>query len=628
MSNPSSSEHVERAFTWVALALLTTVALSFFAVRLAKTSFAERESAAGAVSIWSIDRDQVVRDAKQRVHVMGRGTHFSADTTMVSLVSGVHVSGIGFASKEELWFDVLPEWVEGVEPGKAIDLEIRSPLEDGTRETVLVSLRITDEEEPIDLELSSFAGKDHVTVDQGFVIFGYRPKGYAPFTFTLERLTNGEEIRQVTESSLEQLGVALEEGANGFEVRLEDALGREVLDFVEVEWWPRAPSASTLAAVALSGGGYSGPPISWGATPADQPPAGDCAMGNDPSGCVSCGEPEGGRSVNDEIQAPPNGYVSTEAQASAGVGVEVHTGDFVIDEAVDLVVPGRGLDFVWTRSYASGINLDGWLGTNWDFGYGAYFKADTGAGTGDFSRGDTRRDTYSGYSSMTGVFSSHPDGYFDIQTGVVTLVSEVQQTKRNGFVQKFDLTTGRLKSRADRYGNTISVTYDYTGRITSIQDTLGRSHNVYYGTTGAANGRITKVQDSTGRAVEYEYTTVNSKSMLTKVKYPATDWIDDTSTTWVDKTSTSRTIQYTYTTATIPKLEKVIDGRNKERVLNAYDGSSGRITTQQQYGDATNTHQFSWVLVSLCVTPGHDTSLMLPIGDRVGFRLCPGRSPL
>jgi hypothetical protein len=34
------------------------------------------------------------------------------------------------------------------------------------------------------------------------------------------------------------------------------------------------------------------------------------------------------------------------------------------------------------------------------------------------------------------------------------------------------------------------------------------------------------------------------------------------------------------------------------------------------------------VLVSLCVTPGHDTSLMLPIGDRVGFRLCPGRSPL
>ena len=49
-------------------------------------------------------------------------------------------------------------------------------------------------------------------------------------------------------------------------------------------------------------------------------------------------------------------------------GVMLHSGEFVMEET-DLRIPGRGFDFVFTRTYRSRILYSGILGANWDHTY-------------------------------------------------------------------------------------------------------------------------------------------------------------------------------------------------------------------------------------------------------------------
>jgi hypothetical protein len=98
------------------------------------------------------------------------------------------------------------------------------------------------------------------------------------------------------------------------------------------------------------------------------------------------------------VRPPPNDYVTTLGEAETGGDMLLlHNGQYR-DDVVDLYIPGRGLDFAWKRSYQSGINLDGYLGKNWDFTWGAHFLVEYSGGTipvrGRFSRGDCRRDLY------------------------------------------------------------------------------------------------------------------------------------------------------------------------------------------------------------------------------------------
>jgi hypothetical protein len=119
-----------------------------------------------------------------------------------------------------------------------------------------------------------------------------------------------------------------------------------------------------------------------------------------------------------------------------GDGVLLNSGQFR-EDVVDMVIPGRGLDFVWKRSYQSGNAsvLDGFLGKGWDFSYGASFNVTTGGGF--FSRGDGRRDVYTNpvYQGWEYVYQGIPAGFFDIKTSYYGLSNTVTQQKKNGFVQ-------------------------------------------------------------------------------------------------------------------------------------------------------------------------------------------------
>jgi hypothetical protein len=519
----------ELLFTLVAYSLLLLLVLGFLAVRLTKVTLARsaQDPAALAVSPAAI-----VPGVSQEVTVQGRGTHFGPWTTVEAETLGVYVSGIRFVSAEAMSFQIHHVERPGLREGERVALRIHSPIEGTAKEAVSLELSITHEAEPLELELFSFKGERELETERDYVVFGYRVKGFSPFSLEVLEVESGERYLQETERSIEHLGVPLREGLNEFQVTLTDALGRSVQESVRVRRRLELPAgqlftAAGAAHLALTGGTYTGKPIQWNSDPTEQIPASDCSLGNGPFTCGGdCGAACGARCLGNRggdkapkslrppgsdgpVEPPPNDYLtSSGAAVRAADGVLLHNGQFR-EDVVDLYIPGRGLDFVWSRSYQAGLNLDGYLGRNWDYSFAAQFIVDsvTNPTQGKFSRGDGRRDTYSGVSSQGSdfVFGTHPQGFYDISTKLLSFTSEVEQIKRNGFKQLFDASTGLLKSRQDRYGNTITVIYDYTGRLSQVKDTLNRTIDFYFGTTGSADGRLTKVRDFASREVLYEY---------------------------------------------------------------------------------------------------------------------------
>ncbi len=68
-----------------------------------------------------------------------------------------------------------------------------------------------------------------------------------------------------------------------------------------------------------------------------------------------------------------------------------HSGEFHLEE-VDMVIPGRGFDFVWQRTYRSRLLSVGESGNGWDFSYN--LKIEPGEGGLWLNDGNGRRDFY------------------------------------------------------------------------------------------------------------------------------------------------------------------------------------------------------------------------------------------
>lgn len=186
--------------------------------------------------------------------------------------------------------------------------------------------------------------------------------------------------------------------------------------------------------------------------------------------------------------------------------VNLFCGEFVWEEE-DLRIPGRGFDFVWTRTYRSrtrdwsGLggtagNIAG-LGPNWDHPYNLRLKP---VGTSLWlCDGTGRIDSY----------TVQPDGawskaeFFRTITqnsdGTYTLHHPDQRTVLFAPVAP----DGHLvvSSITDRNGNRMSFEYDESGRLATIIDTLGRPIVLSYDD----KDRIIELRDFAGRTVRYEY---------------------------------------------------------------------------------------------------------------------------
>jgi hypothetical protein len=414
----------ESLFTCLALLWLTAIGVGFSFVRSAKETWAKLLAEPELTALYP---QSVIALAEQEVRIAARGTHFGPKTTVEAEIESVHISSVGFVSREELRFRILPERSAELEALGEIPILVRTPKRDGTVEELRFLLPYSEEPEPLGFDLVSFQGKDEVEVPANRVIFGYEARGYGPFRLRVTELETGEERSYAMDlgERMDQVGYILTRETTTFELELEDVLGREVTKHVVVH--REIPTGAEYVAFRAEldrAFSYSGMPVAWCSPPANQAPASDCGLGNGPLGCTGCGEP------SLSVSAPPNDYPGGLGEAMvASDGILLHQGSFVEDRVVDLRIPGRGLDFVWHRSYNSSYCLDGYLGKRWDFGYGASFSLDNPStpNNGTFSRGDARQDFYDGasydYTSGDYIFGTIPVSPSTLPEGVrITIV--------------------------------------------------------------------------------------------------------------------------------------------------------------------------------------------------------------
>jgi YD repeat-containing protein len=176
----------------------------------------------------------------------------------------------------------------------------------------------------------------------------------------------------------------------------------------------------------------------------------------------------------------------------------LHSGE-IQQQITDLHMPGRGVDFVWARTYRSRTGEATSQGNRWTHSYDVRCvvkPGDVGAWIYD---GTGRKDLYLRQADST--FTC--PGFFregSLSNGIFRLTFA-----DTGFwefnPQGTSPAAGKLARIQDRNGNALILSYDVTGRLLTIIDTLTRVHTLAY----TPDGRIASVTDSTGRIVTYTY---------------------------------------------------------------------------------------------------------------------------
>ncbi len=185
----------------------------------------------------------------------------------------------------------------------------------------------------------------------------------------------------------------------------------------------------------------------------------------------------------------------------------------VSHRAVDLHIPGRGLDFTFERRYNShDSGKDGPLGFGWDHNCNIRMQIAEGGAKVTISNGNGRDDVYTWKTHLSPLYDSPP--------GVYTLLKYQPPgtyvlRNREGVRTYFD---GDVVTRIqDPEGNTIRFFYeagfDAIIRLDYVIDTMGRRIEFNY---HEDTNRLASIVDFRGRQVEYTYDAGN----LTGVRTP------------------------------------------------------------------------------------------------------------
>jgi YD repeat-containing protein len=290
--------------------------------------------------------------------------------------------------------------------------------------------------------------------------------------------------------------------------------------------------------------------------------------------------------VEDGASARRNPSVASWNSRREDTGVELHTGEFVL-ESTDLRLGGRGtrdpedpgtLPLEFIRSYSSQVTFDGPLGPGWDFAYDARLRP-SGSNV-LFYDGHGRRELFTRLSATR--FLS-PRGLYAvlIQNGSGSFTLRDPDGLLSDF-HAFDGSNkqGALEALTDRNGDRITLAYDNQGLLTVIVDVLGRSVTLQYD----ANGRLTTVGDSTGRSVVYAY---DAAGRLTSARSPLVTGTPNGNDFPSGKTST-----YRYdTVSTDPLL-----ATNLVAIVAPNEGPGGTPFLQNVYGTTPGSFAFDRVI--------------------------------
>ncbi|MEM7231493.1 MAG: DUF6531 domain-containing protein, partial [Planctomycetota bacterium] len=527
-----------------------------------------------AAKVRSIDPDALVNGVRQVIRLRGHRTQFGPETQVYARSDDVRVGRVFFVSREEILVPVHPVVDSPIED-RGVRLRVVSCKRDGSSEELEVRLDWC--RTPTELGVEFLDDQSSIVeTDRKRIAFSYRPRGYAPFQFTVADLCSGRVVEQTTSAAVETLGVPVLPGSSTLRWELRDALGRSIHGEVRVD--RRGESREYVAFRFGDEFPDSEAPTTWESEPTQQPPLSECEFANGIAACDDC--PEG---IARSGTGPGGGGGGVELRQS-GVelrqsGVELPHGRFAFT-AVDLNVPSAGPDLSWTRTYRSDLPIDGVLGRHSDSNYFRHAIVDDPEDpqTLWISRGDGRLHRYADF--VDGKFRVLPEGSAD--RSVVVRNQEIVQTTRDGTVFSYDLVFGLLKSRRTIKGS-IHLLYHYTGQLAQAENEIGDSIHVSYGTTGAASGRVTEIR-SGDRRVRYEYQSAGvDRSVLTNVSYPERIVDDGRS---VERKSPE--IHYAFDPGS--SRIAVVSNDLGEQIRNAFD-ADGRLVAQWT-SDRGNTQFF------------------------------------
>ncbi len=291
----------------------------------------------------------------------------------------------------------------------------------------------------------------------------------------------------------------------------------------------------------------------------------------------------------------------------------LHSGEFE-ETAVDLRVPGVGLDFVWVRRYRSRIGTTSAQGVGWDFSYDIWAEP---AGAGVVRVHDGFNQEVELVANAAGEHTApgyHRVGSHDAAGAFVV-------TFADGGTWRFRANTdpvapGRIDAITDRNGNALHFVYDASSRLVTITDTLDRPFTVAYD----ADGFIASVTDFSGRQVTYDYYAdgdpAGAAGDLATVTLPAI-----TGTSTGNDFPAGRTTTYAYAVGSAdPSLDHnllTITNANGDTIIANTYGDSGleldRLE-QQAYGGPDSLYQLTYQLVATTGGVGLQTWVNDPEG--------------
>jgi RHS repeat-associated protein len=240
-------------------------------------------------------------------------------------------------------------------------------------------------------------------------------------------------------------------------------------------------------------------------------------------------------------------YGSTINSGAAAEPVNTATGNYYYQHT-DLKLPGRGLPFVFTRTYNDQDSYMGPLGRGWTHSYNARLTEQTDASV-VIKQGDGHDEFYD------------PNGDGSYKSRYLGLHSRLVKNADNTFTltakdqtrQDFG-ADGKLTAIRDRNGNALSFAYDNAGNLTAIIDTVSRTLALSYD----ASNRLVQIADPIGRKIQYAY--------------------DDGGHLISDTDPAGGTMSYVYNAN--HHIAKIADRRGNTLIENTYD-AQGRVISQK-----------------------------------------------
>ncbi len=275
---------------------------------------------------------------------------------------------------------------------------------------------------------------------------------------------------------------------------------------------------------------------------------------------------------------PPSALIGSTGTPNNPAGstsepINTATGNYFTSHS-DLVVPGKGLAFNFTRFYNSLDSYAGPLGAGWTHSFNVFLSVSTANVI--VKEADGHQVTFT--STGGGNYSPATAGDFDTlnQNGDGTFTLTRKNRTRFNFSP-----VGKLMSIVDRNGNTQTLNYDGSGNLISVLDSSSRVFTF----SNDAIGRVTSLSDATGRTWRYTYDTSGNLQSITD--------------------ATGGVTQYNYDVN--HRMTSAIDPRGITYLQNVYD-SLGRVTSQ------TNARAFTTTL-SYNIPAAGITSFTDPLGN-------------